>query len=93
MASTASAAGRFSGAVLVGAAEELGRGETEAASGALAGTGEDTGLIDDAAATGCACCPSGPWFSKLLAIASGIGGAFGRWSPSGWKPFSSAIYL
>lgn len=30
---------------------------------------------------------------NALAISSGIAGVVGKWSPSGWKPFSSAMYL
>lgn len=32
-------------------------------------------------------------YSSARWIASGIGGGVGRWSPCGWKPFSSAIYV
>lgn len=50
-----------------------------------------------AAAATCGWLASGSGFAcncpKALWIPPGTAGVVGRWSPSGWKPFSSAMYL
>lgn len=39
---------------------------------------------------------AGGWSAKYFrafSMSSGIGGGWGRWSPVGWNPFSSAMYV
>lgn len=61
-------------------------------SGTLASGSTLTIKASEACPTGWTCSTSG-FAGALRRIPSGNGGEVGRWSPIGWKPFSSAIYL